>query len=147
MHYPLIDRQLLSHLRLVHASFNTSAALLFFYHARMGLAIRRARKAKAPLPFPLIKRHRTMGPVLALMGILGYCIGFTLVLLDTGNVLEYPPHFIVGSLIVILLVVTFIISRMIKGQKSPLRTSHLYIGITILCLYVVEVFLGSWVLF
>lgn len=147
MHYPLIDRQLLSQLRLVHGGFNLCVMLLFFYHARLGLTIRRARTAKAPLPFFAIKRHRKTGPLLAMAGVFGYCAGLTLILLDTGNVLEYPPHFFTGSLIVILLIVTFVLSRMIKGQESPLRTPHAYIGIAILCLYVVEVFIGIGVLF
>jgi hypothetical protein len=147
MHYPLIDSELLSNLRLVHGGFNACVMLLFFYHARFGLAIRRARSTKAPLPFPAIRRHRKMGPFLALAGILGYCIGLTLVLLHTGNILEYPPHFFTGSSIVILLLSTFVISRKIKGQESPLRTIHAYIGITILCLYVVEAIIGIGVLF
>lgn len=119
--------------------------LFFLYHARFGLTIRRARTKRAPLP--AIKRHRKMGPFLALAGAIGYCAGLTLVLLETGNVLEYPPHFITGSLIVVLLITTYIMSRRIKGQESPLRTPHAYIGIAILCLYAVEVFLGIGVLF
>jgi hypothetical protein len=35
MQYPLIDRQLLSNLRLVHGGVNTAVMLLFFYHARL----------------------------------------------------------------------------------------------------------------
>jgi hypothetical protein len=146
MNFPLIDRPLLFRLRLVHAGLNICVMLLFFYHARFGLAIRRARKSKAPLPFPAIKTHRKLGPLLALAGVFGYCVGLTLVLLDTGNILEYPLHFITGSLIVTLLVTTFVISRRIKGQESPARTPHAYMGIAILCLYVAEVVIGMGVL-
>ena len=146
MHYPLIDRYLLSQLRLVHGGFNICVMLFFFYHASLGLAIRRARTAKAPLLFSAIKRHRKMGPLLALAGVVGYCEGGTLVLLDSGNVFEYLPHFLTGSLIVILLIATFAISRKIKGQESPLRTRHALIGVAILFLYVVEVSLGFGVL-
>ena len=147
MQYLLIDRHLLAPLRLVHGVFNACVMLFFFYHAKLGLTIRRARTAKAPLPFPTIKRHRKIGPLLALAGGAGYCAGLILVLIDTGKVWEYPPHLLTGSLIVILLIVTFDISRKIKGQESPLRTPHAYIGIAILFLYVVEVFLGIGVLF
>jgi hypothetical protein len=146
MQYPFIERQLLTKFRLVHGVFNACVMVLFFYHASIGLAIRRARRAKAPLPFSEIKRHRKMGPFLALAGVAGCCAGLILVLVDTGNVLEYTPHFIIGSLIVFLLIVTFIISRNIKGQVSPLRTPHAFIGIAILFLYIVEVFLGFGVL-
>jgi Protein of unknown function (DUF4079) len=146
MQYPLIDRQLLSNLRLVHGAFNTVVLLLFLYHGRLGFSIRRARRSHAPLPFPAIKRHRKMGPVLTILGGLGFCIGLTLVLLDTGNILEYPAHLFVGTVILILLVTTFLISRKIKGPDSPLRTPHFILGIAILCLYLIEVFLGIGVL-
>ena len=146
MQYPLIDRQLLSNLRLVHGAFNTVVMLLFLYHGRLGFSIRRARTSHAPLPFPAIKLHRKMGPVLTLLGGLGFCIGLTLVLLDTGNILEYPAHFFVGAAIAILLVTTFFLSRKIKGPDSPLRTPHFILGIAILCLYLIEAFLGIGVL-
>jgi uncharacterized membrane protein len=146
MSYPLIDRQLLSYLRLGHGSFNTFVMLLFFYHAHLGITIRRARKARGPLPFPVIKRHRKGGPVLAVLGVLGFCIGFTLVMLDTGKILEYPYHFFAGCAIVFCLITTFVISRRIKGPDSPYRTPHFTLGIAILCLYLIEAFLGIGVL-
>jgi hypothetical protein len=147
MHDPLIDRYLLSQLRLVHGAFNVCVMVSLFYHGWQGLLIRRARTAKAPLPFPVIRRHRKMGPFLTAAGILGFSAGIALVLADSGRVLEYPPHLFFGILIAILLITTFSISRKIKGQESPLRTPHALIGIAILCLYVVEVFLGLGVLF
>jgi hypothetical protein len=147
MQYPLIDRQLLASLRLVHGSYNSLVVVLFFYHGWLGITIRRARKAKAPLPFAAIKRHRKTGPLLAVMGGLGFLIGLTLILLDTGNVLEYPSHFLVGCTIVLCLLSTVLISRKIKGPDSPYRTPHFVLGITILCLYLIEVFLGIGVLF
>ncbi len=146
MQYPLIDRQLLSNLRLAHGAYNTAVTLLFLYHGRLGLSIRRARMSQAPLPFPAIKRHRKMGPVLTILGGLGFCIGLTLVLLDTGNILEYPAHFFVGAALLSLIVTTFLISRKIKGQDSPLRTPHFILGLAILSLYLIEVFLGIGVL-
>jgi hypothetical protein len=146
MQYPLIDRQLLSYLRLVHGGFNTFVMIMFFYHARLGIAIRRARRARGPLPFPMIKRHRKGGPLLAALGITGFCIGFTLVMLDSGKVLQFPYHFLVGCTIVLCLITTFVLSRKIKGPDSPFRTPHFYLGIAILCLYLTEVFLGLGVL-
>jgi uncharacterized protein DUF4079 len=146
MTHPLIDVHLLSNLRLVHAFYNTSMMLLFFYHGWLGSRIRRDRKAKAPLPFPVIRRHRKAGPVLAGLGMLGFFIGFTLVMLHTGKILEYPPHLFTGLAIVILLASTWALSRRIKGPDSPFRTPHFLLGCSILCLYVVEVFLGIGVL-
>lgn len=147
MQYPLVDRQLLSSLRLAHGSYNSIVMLLFFYHGWLGFTIRRARKSKAPLPFAAIKRHRKIGPVLAFMGGFGFLIGLTLILLHTGNVLEYPPHFLVGCTIVLCLLSTFLISRKIKGPDSPYRTPHFVLGIAILCLYLIQVFLGIGVMF
>ncbi len=146
MHYPLIDRQLLSYLRLVHAGYNSLVALLFFYHGWLGITIRFARKKHAPLPFAAIKRHRKAGPVLAVMGGIGFLVGFTLILLDTGNVLQYPFHFVTGGAIVLSLLSTFLVSRKIKGPDSPYRTPHFTLGVAILCLYLIEVFLGIGVL-
>jgi len=147
MQYPLIDRQLLSSLRLVHASYNSLVMLLFFYHGWLGMTIRRARMSKKPLPFEVIKRHRKTGPLLTVLGVVGFLIGLTLILLHTGNVLEYPPHFLAGCAIVVCLLATFLISRKIKGPDSPYRTPHFVLGITILCLYIIQTFLGIGVLF
>jgi hypothetical protein len=146
MTYPLIDRQLLADFRLVHGGFNLCVLLLFFYQAKLGLSIRRARKAGATLPFPAIKRHRSMGPILALLGVLGFCAGIALVLLNTGNILEFPPHLFGGIGIVALLGITFAFSRSIKGPESPFRTPHFIIGIVLLCLYLLEALLGLSVL-
>jgi hypothetical protein len=146
MQYPLIDKHLLSSLRLVHGGFNSFVMVLFFYHAHLGMAIRRARKANAPLPFPVIKRHRKGGPVLAGLGIVGFFIGFTLVMLDSGRVLAFPAHFLVGCAIVLCLITTFVLSRKIKGPNSPYRTPHFTLGIAILCLYLTEAVLGLGVL-
>jgi hypothetical protein len=147
MQYPLVDKQLLSPLRLVHGSYNSLVMLLFFYHGWLGITIRRARKSKAHLPFAVIKRHRKTGPVLAIMGGFGFLIGLTLTLLDSGNILQFPAHFMVGCTIVLCLLSTFLLSRKIKGSDSPYRTPHFVLGITILCLYLIQVFLGIGVLF
>jgi len=146
MRYPLIDQQLLIYLRFAHAGFNSFVAIMFFHHAHLGLAIRRARKAHGPLPFAVIKRHRRGGPLLAALGILGFCIGLTLVMLDSGKVLQFPYHFFTGCAIVLCLIATFVLSRKIKGPDSPYRTPHFYLGLAILCLYIAEVFLGIGVL-
>jgi hypothetical protein len=146
MPYPLIDKQLLADLRTMHGVYNAIVMLLFLYQGWLGFGIRRARTAGAPLPFPMIKRHRRTGPILAILGGLGFLAGLTLVLLDTGNVLEYPPHFFTGLTIVVLLIATYKISRDIKGPDSPFRTPHFTLGVVILCLYLVNVFLGIGVL-
>ena len=142
MQYPLIDKHLLADLRPVHGVYNTIVMLLFLYQGWLGLRIRRERRARAPLPIPVVKRHRRMGPVLVILGGLGFLEGLTLVLLDTGKVLEFPPHLFTGLTIVVLLIATYKISRDIKGPDSPYRTPHFILGIAILCLYLVNVVIG-----
>lgn len=146
MEYPLISRELLADLRIVHGLFNFAVMLLFFYTARYGQMIRRARKARAPLPVAAMRRHRYLGPRLAVLGGLGFGAGLTLVLLDTGDILKYPAHLLGGSIIVTLLLSTFMVSRKIKGPDSPYRNTHYQLGIAILTVYIVEVFLGIGVL-
>jgi hypothetical protein len=146
MPYPLIDRELLADLRLAHGAYNAVMMLLFLYQGRLGFMIKRARLANAPQPFPLIRRHRQVGPVLVILGGLGFLEGLTLVLLDTGNILEYPPHFFTGLAIVVLLIATYKISRDIKGRESPYRFPHFVLGIAILSLYVLNVLFGIGVL-
>jgi uncharacterized protein DUF4079 len=146
MQFPLISRELISILKLVHGGYNLSVMLLFFYHARNGLMIRRARTGNTPLPFQEIKRHRRMGPVLALLGAGGFSAGVGLVLLDTGNIFEHPAHLFVGTAIVSLLLLTYRISRKIAGPSSLERDLHYRLGLAILALYLVNVVLGIGVL-
>jgi hypothetical protein len=147
MEYPLIDKQLLSDFRLVHGIFNFTAMLLFAYQARLGLRIRRARLAKAPMPFAAIKGHRRSGPVFSGVAVFGYVSGVVLVLLDTGQILKYPAHFVAGTLVVLVLSAVVLLSRSIKGQASPFRAYHYAAGVTLLVLYPVQVLLGIGVLF
>ena len=146
MGYPLIERELLSYLRLAHGIFNFSVMLMFLYQGWLGFTIRRARRVPSPLPLRAITRHRAFGPVLTLLGGSGFCAGLALVLLSTGNILEHPPHFFAGTLIAVLLIATYWISRNIKGTDSPLRTPHFILGIAIVCLYLVNALLGIGVL-
>ncbi len=147
MHEPLINRELLSLLRLVHGGYNLTVFLLFVYQARLGLRIRRARKNGAPLPFGAIKRHRKTGPVFAGLALFGFLFGIGLVLVDTGNVFEYPPHLALGIIVVLLVSATVILSRRIKGQDSTYRKPHFAIGVIILAVYVVDILVGIVVLF
>lgn len=146
MEYPLISRELLAYSRIGHGLFNFSVLLLFLYTARYGLLIRKARKNGAPLPVAAMRRHRYLGPRLAVLGGLGFGAGLTLVLVDTGNILKYPAHLLTGVVIVALLLTTFLVSRKIKGPNSPYRNTHFQLGLAILTLYVLEVVLGLGVL-
>ena len=143
---PLISKELIPWLRLGHGLYNSLVILSFFYQASLGLMIRRARKANAPLPLTAIWRHRKLGPVLATMGIIGFFIGLTVVTLDTRNYLEFWPHLFTGFAIVLLLISTYLLSKRIKGPDAPVRNLHLSVGIAIICLYLLEAFLGIGIL-
>lgn len=142
MEFPLISRELIANLKLVHGLFNLTVMLLFFYHARNGLLIRRARTANTPFPLQAVKRHRRMGPILALLGGAGFSAGLILITVDTGNILQYPPHLFVGVAIVVLLFFSYRVSRKIAGQAAPQRDLHYRLGLAILTLYLVNVVLG-----
>jgi len=146
MQFPLISRELIAIFKLVHGLFNMTVLLLFFYHARNGLLIRRARRGKTPLPVTAIKRHRRMGPVLALLGGAGFSAGLILVMLDSGKILQYPPHLFVGAAIVLLLFSSYRVSRKIAGPSAPQRDLHYRLGLAILALYLVNTVLGIGVL-
>jgi uncharacterized membrane protein len=88
-----------------------------------------------------------MGPVLTVLGIAGFFAGLTVITLDERNYLEYWHHLFTGLTIVLLLGVTYYLSKWIKGPDSPYRTPHFVIGIVILCLYLLEALLGVGILF
>ena len=146
MPYPLIDKALLANLRLAHGAFNATMLLFFLYQGMLGFRIRRDRLAGAPLPLSVIKRHRKAGPILTVLGGLGFLGGISVVLLDKGHILAFPPHFLTGLTIVVLLIATFRISRDIKGPDSSFRRPHFILGIAVLCMYALNVLFGIGIL-
>ncbi|HAK89167.1 MAG: hypothetical protein A2077_00670 [Nitrospirae bacterium GWC2_46_6] len=142
----MTDKQLIAYLKLLHGTYNTAMMLLFMYQGLLGLRTRRNRM-RGRQDFRLIKRHRKLGPILALTGPAGFIAGMIVIYLDKGRIMEYPLHFLTGLSIALLTAATFLISRKIKGPDSPWRTPHLMIGIFILCLYIIQVTLGLGILF
>ena len=142
----IIPREWLDFLRIGHGAYNALIALVFFAQGWLGLRILRERTAGGTRDFAVVKKHRSRGPFLVVLGILGYVAGTLLIYLDKGHLLEYPIHNAVGLAIVVLLAATFFISRRIAGPLSPWRTPHLVVGIAILALYLVQLFLGLGIL-
>jgi hypothetical protein len=138
----MIPREWLDVLRIGHGSYNTIIALAFVYQGWLGLKIRKERKAAGARDFDVVRRHRNRGPLLVLLGILGYVAGAVLIYIDKGHLFKYPLHNIIGLGIVTLLMATFLIAREIKGPESPWRTRHVLVSVGILCLYLVQLFLG-----
>lgn len=137
-----MSKELIPYLKLLHGGFNSIVILLFVYQGILGLRIRRAEKK----PVNIIRRHRKNGPVFAVLGISGFIAGLVLVLLDTGRILKYPPHLILGFIIVLLIITTYFVSKKIKGPAPSWRNRHFALGILIICLYFVQAFLGLGVL-
>lgn len=142
MEYPLIGRELIAYLKLVHGAFNLAVAGLFVVQGRYGLQIRRARRSKTPMPLTAIRRHRQFGPKLAILGAAGFFAGLTLVLVDTGRVFTYPAHLLAGVIILCLLCWTYLVSRKISGGENRWRELHFRLGLAILALYLVNLVLG-----
>jgi Protein of unknown function (DUF4079) len=138
----MIVREWIDLLRILHGAYNSLVALAFLYQGWLGLKIRKAGRSGGAKDFGIIKRHRGNGPVLALLGILGYVAGATLITIDKGHFFEYRVHHLVGLSIVSLLATTFLVSRKIKGPVSPWRTPHFLLGLAILGAYLVQLFLG-----
>ena len=55
---------------------------------------------------------------MAILGAMGFFAGISLVLVDTGDILKYPAHLLVGTIIVVLLLTTFTVSRKISGPEA-----------------------------
>ncbi|HXX57621.1 MAG TPA: DUF4079 family protein [Thermodesulfovibrionales bacterium] len=135
------------YLKLLHGLYNILIFLFFLYQGWLGFIIRRRRRKDMPPDFTSVKRHRKSGPLLVVLGCLGYLAGLVLVLADSGHIVKYPLHFTGGSLLAILLVGTHFTSRKIKGPDSPFRNSHAIIGVMILSLSLSQIFLGVRILF
>ncbi len=137
----MVSREWIEPLRLLHGGYNALVAVALLYQGWLGLKIRKARKSGGG-EFRSIRRHRRNGPVLVILGILGYAAGATLIVIDKGHLFEYRAHHLMGSAIVVLLATTFIVSRKIRGPFSPWRTLHFLLGMAIIAAYVVQLFLG-----
>ncbi len=131
----------------VHGAYNAVIGVLLFYQGWMGWKIRRARRRGGAFPLSSVKRHRKLGPSLPWLAAFGFAFGLLLIALDRRPLLAFPPHFILGSSIVLILWFTRRLGGRIKGPQSPIRTPHFVIGVGLLAVYVVQVGLGLGLLF
>lgn len=138
----MIKSQIIPYLKLTHGSFNLLMMFLFIYQWSLGLRIRKKRNAGEQPDAKLIKKHRRNGPIFVILGCLGYMAGVSIVYLDKGKLIQFPLHFITGSLIASCLVSTYFVSKKIRATESLWRTSHFMLGTFIVSLYLFQVFLG-----
>ncbi|HAR46854.1 MAG TPA: hypothetical protein DCS05_12025 [Nitrospiraceae bacterium] len=143
----MTGRELHLYFKYLHGSYNTLMFLLFCYQGCLGLLIRRRRMQGGEFPQVEVLRHRKAGPVLAVLGTLGFFVGLALVgVFGKGNLLEHPPHLFTGMVIVLLLGATYAVSRRIRGAELQPRELHFKMGLAILFFYSVEIFLGLGIL-
>lgn len=137
----MIDKYTFSLLGLAHGSFNMGVVIGFLYQGLLGLRIRKNRTAGIPDP-KHIRKHRKMGPLLAILGVMGFLAGKTLVYLEHGHFLEFPMHYGTGATIVLVLIATFLSSRRIRGASVAWRNRHFRLGLVLLFLYMAQVVFG-----
>ncbi len=141
----MVSRELIAYLKLLHAVYNVTIIVLFLLQGRLGLQIRKGRLAGSP-PFQLIKKHRRNGPILVFMGVCGFLSGVIIVGLDSGELLKYYYHYLVGLTLALLMITTLFVSKLIKGADPYWRNIHLAVGLFIICFYLVQLILGLSVL-
>ena len=133
---------LISTLQLAHVSVNSALFFAFVYQGRLGWRIRRRRVAGVLQDLSVVKRHRTLGPILAALLPIGYLAGLITVYLHKGLWVRYPGHLAVGTVLLLLVCSIFLVSRRIRGAQSPWRTPHFALGLLLLCTFLVQIYLG-----
>jgi hypothetical protein len=136
----------MDYLKLAHSLFNLVIMLFFIQQGWRGLKIRKLRVAGLPPDGSVIRGHRTNGPRLAILALCGYLVGATTAFIDHGHIFHYPSHFLTGTLLILLIGTTYLLSRRIKGRGPGGRTVHAALGVVILTLYPIQVLLGLSVL-
>lgn len=142
----MIPKFLIPYLQLGHGLFNLGLFCAFMYQGWLGWLIRRDRQGKHARDFARVRRHRALGPILAVLLPVGYLGGLLLSYLNQGVWTKYPFHLATGSLLIVAVTSTWLISRQIRGDHSLWRTTHFVLGVAILILFLCQVFLGLNVL-
>ena len=147
MPYPEAEHLVVPYLKYAHGLYNILVIMLFLYQGWLGLKIRHGRISGNPQEVKFVRRHRKFGPFLAILGISGFAGGIGTAYLSEGEIFEYPLHFLTGLTISSLIILTFLVSRKIRGPESPWRNPHYIIGIVIITLYFVQAYLGIGMVF
>ena len=86
--------------------------------------------------------HRKIAPWMFTFITLGYTGGVLSLVMQDQPILE-SPHFLTGSLVVLLLALNGLLSLgNFVGDKAALRTTHAYLGSTALTIMFIHAFLG-----
>jgi hypothetical protein len=142
----MVSDSVVSTLQLAHVFINGALFLALVYQGRLGWRIRRRRVAGVLQDFSVVKRHRTLGPILATLLPMGYLAGLITVYLHKGIWVRYPGHLAVGTILLVVVCSTYLVSKRIRGAQSPWRTPHFALGLLLLCTFLVQIYLGLNVL-
>lgn len=138
----MVSDRVVSTLQLAHVLVNSALFFALLYQGRLGWRIRRRRVAGVLPDFSVVKRHRALGPILATLLPFGYLVGLITVYLNKGLWVRYPGHLAVGTVLLVVVGATFLVSRKIRGAQSPWRTPHFALGLLLLCAFLVQIYLG-----
>jgi uncharacterized iron-regulated membrane protein len=138
----MVPDSVVSALQLGHVFFNAALFLALAFQGLLGWRIRKRRVAGVLQDFSVVKRHRTLGPILATLVPVGYLAGVSITYLSRGLWVRYPGHFTAGTVLVVAAGATFLASRRIRGAQSPWRARHATLGLVLLCVFLVQIFLG-----
>ncbi len=136
----------MEYFKLLHAAYNAVIMVFFFRQGWSGWRIRKARLAGGPPLFQVIKQHRKGGPILALLGFVGFLEGVTLSFIDHHRVIFFPYHFRAGAVLALAITALFLVSRMIRGPVPFWRNVHFSLGLAILLLYPLQIYFGLEIL-
>lgn len=141
----LLSKEAIAQLRYLHGGYNLLMAIGAWSMLALGLRIRRLRAAGRPT-IKTGRLHMGLGPALAVLAPMGFFAGATLMVLDKGKVLEYPPHFIIGLFLALALPSMYALSRLMLRGSAPARKAHRRLGITVAVAYLLQVLLGLGIL-
>jgi hypothetical protein len=109
--------------------------------------MRKNRMDAIPPDVGTAKAHRRLGPVLSLLGFTGFLSGLAVAYIHHIPLFTFALHLAAGLVISVLILVTYLFSRMIKSTDSSWRRVHFVAGVALICLYFIQAYLGVRILF
>ena len=138
----MIPDGVVSILQVAHVLANSALFFALAYQGLLGWRIRNRRVKGALQDFGVVKRHRTLGPILATLLPIGYLAGLSTTYIGRALWVRYPGHFAVGTALLVVMGSAALVSKKIRGPLSPWRAPHFALGLLLLCGFLAQIFLG-----
>lgn len=138
----MVSNRVVSTLQVAHVFSNSALFIAFAYQGLLGWRIRSRRIAGLLQDFGMVKRHRALGPILATLLPVGYLVGLITTYLHNGLWVRHPGHFGSGTVLLVVVCSTVVVSRKIRGAQSPWRNPHFEVGLLLLGVFLVQLYLG-----